>query len=127
MEGFIETYTGRTFYLEDPKFSIFDIAAALENTCRFGGHIHRFYSVAAHSVLVARIMEFEGLGDPLEGLLHDAPEAYIGDMPTPFKQYFPDFMKMDHALDQAMRKQFKLPEEKTPGCCTADTIALPPH
>lgn len=125
MEGFIETYSGRKFYLEDPQFSIFDIAAALEKTCRFGGHIRGgFYSVAAHSVLVALIMEEEGWGEPLEGLLHDAPEAYIGDMPTPFKQYLPDFQKVHDRLDVAVRQQFGLLPYKTRGCGGADTVAL---
>lgn len=82
----MQTYGGRRFYPLDPRpedFDIDDIAHALSNVCRFGGHSREFYSVAQHSVLVASL-----LPPSLKkmGLLHDSPEAYIGDMVRPLKR-----------------------------------------
>ena len=85
----IETYTGGRFAPLDPDpsaVSLADIAAGLANTCRFGGHCRQFYSVAHHSLHVSH--EF---GEPrlqLFGLLHDAAEAYLGDIPRPVKSEF---------------------------------------
>lgn len=81
----IQTHTGRMFHVTDPlpsEFNIEDIATALSNICRFGGHVRRFYSVAQHCVEVASECPKEFR---LEGLLHDAAEAYIGDMVRPLK------------------------------------------
>lgn len=121
--AFVETQSGR-FYANDPKFVITDIAHALSMNCRFNGHVNHFYSVAEHSVMVAQIMADFGLGDPMEGLLHDATEAYLTDVPAPFKQFLPDTQEFDGKLEAALRKQYGLPAEKTPGCKYADWMAL---
>lgn len=94
----IQTYTGRAFDLLDPKpeqIDPLDIAHALSQICRFTGHTRHFYSVAQHSCLVAEIVNDlcrGAYGAPcpdvvlLAALLHDAPEAYIGDVSTPLKR-----------------------------------------
>jgi hypothetical protein len=65
--------------------SIRDIAAHLSKICRFAGATQVFYSVAQHSVLVSNLMAEYGPHAQMYGLLHDAHEAYIGDIPQPVK------------------------------------------
>lgn len=81
----METYTGKLFHFTDPSLDmidIVDIAHHLSMLCRFTGACHKFYSVAEHSVRVSRIVPREL---KLEALLHDAHEAYTGDINTPLK------------------------------------------
>jgi hypothetical protein len=87
MSNWIQTYTGRAIYFDRPpradEIDFNDIAVALSRTCRFNGHSRVFYSVAQHSCLVALHQS-----DPelfLPALLHDAHEAYVGDVVTPLK------------------------------------------
>jgi hypothetical protein len=122
--GFIETASGKHFHIAEPAFDINDIAHALGMKVRYGGHCLRFYSVAEHSVLVSRICEQECLADPFEGLMHDAHEAYIGDMPSPIKHVLPDFKRLEQRLEHALRDQWALPAAMTPGCKRADLLAL---
>lgn len=86
----IITFTGRRFYPLDPRVedvNINDVAHALSNQCRFAGHCMQFYSVAQHSVLVSMMCPDK---DALWGLLHDASEAYLVDVPSPLKR-MPEF------------------------------------
>lgn len=83
-EAWITTFTGRRFYVLDPRpqdVAIEDIAHALSLQCRFTGHVRQFYSVAEHCVRVSDAC----LEHALWALLHDASEAYIGDMSAPLK------------------------------------------
>lgn len=82
----ILTHSGRMVDLLDVKpedIDLDDIAHSLAQTCRFVGHTKRHYSVAEHSINVARL-----LPEPIKiyGLLHDAHEAYVGDISTPLKR-----------------------------------------
>lgn len=108
MESFIETRKGNKVYVQDPQpdqFDIEDIAYALSNTCRFNGHSAGFLSVAEHSVLVAQRLPREL---QLSGLLHDATEAYLGDIPSPIKQFLPDYKKLEAAFETAIEDKFNL-------------------
>ncbi len=82
----VRTFTDKRFYFLDPKpedICIEDIAHSLSHICRYGGHCHRFYSVGEHSITCCD--RVRGLSVPLWGLLHDAAEAYIGDICKPLK------------------------------------------
>lgn len=85
MKPWIQTYGGARHYVLAPDpatISIEAIAHSLALTCRYGGHCAWHYSVAQHSVLVSRLCD---KADAKWGLLHDAAEAYIGDMVKPLK------------------------------------------
>lgn len=82
MKRMVYTYSGRLIDVLDPKpgdIEREDIIHALSCTCRFNGHCREFYSVAQHSILVAEICGHSW------GLLHDAAEAYMGDIIRPLK------------------------------------------
>ena len=91
-----------------------DIAAGLALTCRFGGHAG-WYSVAQHSVLVAQaVQEADGnrWQQPLlqTALLHDAAEAYLGDVISPLKHALPEYAALERRFEEAIRLRFGLPE-----------------
>ena len=75
-----------------------EIAHALSNLCRFTGHTTSFYSVAEHSCRVADLLP-EGL--KLSGLLHDASEAYLGDLASPLKHH-PFFGEAHRSAERAL-------------------------
>jgi 5'-deoxynucleotidase YfbR-like HD superfamily hydrolase len=102
----IKTYTGLYMDLKilDPKtISIYDIAHGLSHTPRFAGQPKHFYSVATHSRLMCAMAPLE---HKLAALLHDASEAYMGDMPSPFKALMPDFKALEDNLMTAIANKF---------------------
>lgn len=123
-DEYIETVSGKKFFLFRPEFDIQDIAHALGNNCRYTGHVKRRYSVAEHSVLVSLIMEDQNLGNPYEGLMHDAHEAYIGDMASPWKRLLPDYNAHEARVELAMRRWARLPDKISREAKIADYTAL---
>jgi 5'-deoxynucleotidase YfbR-like HD superfamily hydrolase len=109
----IQTYTGRAFYIKDPSpedIDIEDIGHALSNLCRFTGHARRFYSVAEHSVLVALHVADRGLPLPAQfaALMHDATEAYLGDVSRPLKHAIAGYKEMEAAVERAVAERFAI-------------------
>jgi hypothetical protein len=102
------TATGSMFWPLDPlpeEIHIRDIARGLAMKCRYGGHVTRFYSVAEHSVYVSRNVPPE---HARQALLHDATEAYLGDMIRPLK-YQADlagFKRVEDALEPVIFQRF---------------------
>ncbi|MBF0164542.1 MAG: phosphohydrolase [Magnetococcales bacterium] len=106
--AWIQTYTGRQFWPLDGRpeeVEIEDIAHSLGMLCRFNGHCRRFYSVAEHSVWVSRLVEEP---DARWGLLHDAAEAYLSDLPKPLKRVLPDFDPWEERLLGVIAVRFGL-------------------
>jgi uncharacterized protein len=113
---YLQTVSGRWVNPFDPdpeQLDAGDIARALANLCRFGGHSRSFYSVAQHSVIVSRLVE-ERTGDAQDAfaaLMHDATEAYLGDMPHPLKHRSPlgtAYKAAEDHLEQALRDRFNI-------------------
>ena len=124
--GWIQTFTGRQFWPGLPMardVDILDIAHALSNTCRFAGHCRTFYSVAEHSVRLAETLAPE---EQLWGLLHDAAEAYVLDLPRPIKhdQRMREYRWMERNVDQAIRIKFRLFGDPPPSVKVADNRML---
>jgi hypothetical protein len=124
--AWIQTYSGRRFNPTKPNpdaIVIQDIAHSLSMQCRFTGHTKKFYSVAQHSVLVSHICNDE---DALWGLLHDASEAYLIDVPRPLKQSgkFNAYLEFEAKMQEAICKRFGLPYKEPPSVKRADTKLL---
>jgi hypothetical protein len=105
----VGTFTGRRFWPSAPKvddITIIDIAHHLSNICRYNGSTIAHYSVAQHSCILCDYVQKARSGTPLDCLqilMHDAPEAWIGDMARPIKQHAPDYRKMDHDVTVVVR------------------------
>lgn len=85
------------------KILIDDIIHSLSLQCRFNGHCREFYSVAEHSVLVSKYCD-----DALWGLLHDASEAYLCDIPRHIKRMFGGYYEAEERLQKVIAEKFGL-------------------
>lgn len=122
----IQTFTGRQFFPLSPRVEdvdIHDIAHALSNLCRYGGHTECFYSVAQHCLLVSRIVPRE---HALRGLLHDAAEAYLIDVPRPIKHSIgmECYRESEDRLQKVIYERFGLSPDDPPCIKEADRILL---
>ena len=122
--GWIQTHTGKQFWPMDPNpdaISIIDIATSLSRVNRFTGHTIFCYSVAQHSVYVSDILPKEY---QKWGLLHDAHEAYVNDMVSPVKKYFPLYQEIETKLMKTMAQRFDLTWPVPKPIVEADYIIL---
>jgi uncharacterized protein len=124
--GSITTFSGVRFWplLPNPAdIRIEDIAHALSNQCRFGGHAREFYSVAEHCVRVSQNCRPE---DALWGLLHDASEAYLSDVPSPMKELpeFEAYRAAERNLQGTIAARFGLSTEQPRSVTEADRAVL---
>lgn len=115
--GKIRTFTGKLvdpLFLQYPDIDIRDIAHHTANICRYTGAVPKFYSVAQHSVLVARYFLL-----PMEraaGLLHDGAEAYLNDIASPLKRAdgMEEYVKADERATGAIFEAFGIPRDLLP-------------
>ncbi len=110
-DSWIQTYSGLRFDFINPHPSMIDIkdiAHSLANQCRFNGHCKEFYSVAEHSVHVATLVSKTNPELLMEALLHDAAEAYIGDMVSPLKAILPEYKVIERRVEETIAARFGL-------------------
>ena len=120
----IKLASGSYFDYTDPwnsHFTIDDIAISLGKACRFTGHCRGFYSVAEHSVYVSLLVPPE---DALAGLLHDATEAFMTDIPRPLKNLLPQYKELENKVEQAVLARFGLGHPLPASVKHADTVML---
>lgn len=126
--AWIVTVTGRRVDLLDPQPDMFcseDICHSLSRLCRFNGHTSRFYSVAEHSWFGARELRcMHGEAAGIEFLLHDAHEAYTGDIVRPMKELLGDLGEIQAKIDAAIRVQFGLPATCSAAVHEMDLVML---
>ncbi len=113
----IQTFTGRAWCADDPRsysYDVEEIAHSLSNICRYTGHSKVFYSVAQHSVVVAKIVQYLHPRQPKRlyraALLHDAAEAFGLDIPSPIKRMpmMAGYREWLHGVEEAIEIYYRL-------------------
>lgn len=124
MSGYMTTFRGEKIDMDSPapsSINLIDIAHHLSMLCHWCGASREFFSVAQHCVLVATIC-------PPElarwGLLHDAAEAYLGDMIRPVKVRCPDYRVLEKRFLEVIADRFGLPWPEPPELKPFDNAAL---
>lgn len=122
--NYILTKNGKRFDLFEPDVCMIDsrdISHSLAHLCRFNGHTREFYSVAQHSCIVADLVPEE---HKLAALLHDATEAYIGDMTRPLKKRMDAYQVLENRIWQQICARFDISQQLHACIHNADLIAL---
>lgn len=120
----IRLHSGAHLDLLVPNYTLLtltDIAHGLSHLCRFTGQCDRFYSVAEHSVLVSQLVAPE---HAFPALMHDAAEAFIGDVAKPLKILLPEYAIIEERMEAAIAKRFILPYPMHPDIKKADLQML---
>lgn len=110
-DAWMTTYTGKKFYPFNPNpdnIDIIDIAHGLALTCRYSGQCTQFYSVAEHSVRLAKMVPMELR---MAALLHDSAEAYLTDVPKMIKTALPEYETLERNLLSVIFHKFDIPWE----------------
>lgn len=109
------TFTNRILNLSNLKvddIDIKDIAWSLSHQVRFGGHLIDNYTVADHSIYMAKkFIEQKDYHNALHALLHDSTEAYITDIPSPVKELIPQIRLFEAKIYEVIAKKFNLDAE----------------
>jgi uncharacterized protein len=134
----LDTASGRRVDLADPNpedMCLGDVARALSQICRFGGHCREYFSVAQHALLVEQIVAESGSPRTrLAALHHDSHEAFICDIPSPLKKLLKagsDYgtfrsvrEKLDAAISSALGVPTDLSDKEVRAIAEADTLAF---
>lgn len=123
VEAKIMLQSGLEFDILDPQgshFNIEDIAHGLSLLCRYVGQCREFYSIAEHSVHVSETCEDHALA----ALLHDAAEAFIGDVSGPLKALLPEYKRIEKTIETAIFAKFGIPYPLPKAVKAADLSVL---
>lgn len=113
-DGCFRTFTRKKFNIlhpTDDMIDIEDIAKGLAYKPHFSGFSPRFFSIAEHCLLVEQLMSSYHEQDycaRLEALLHDASEAYTGDMIKPIKNLLPNFVVIEKNIQKAIYAKYNI-------------------
>lgn len=119
----IMLHSGAEFDFRNPQasaFTIEDIAHGLSMLCRYSGQCRIFYSVAEHCLLVSDMVPEHAF----EALMHDAAEAFVGDITRPLKQMLPQFKHIEHQVEVAIFARFGVPRPMPAAVKQADLAVL---
>jgi len=122
------TVSGRRFYPLDPRpddLDWNDVGHHLSRLCRYGGAVEDWYTVAEHSALMCD--HFLAIGDPdaaRYAIVHDGPEAYIGDLIRPIKPDIPAFRDIEAPIEIMMLDMLGLPPELPTVIKIADALII---
>lgn len=114
LDGCISTFSGIRFNLLNPTpemVNLDDIVKGLAYKAHFGGQTPEYFSIAQHCLLVCYLMIRRDITDSellLLGLLHDAAEAYIGDMVKPLKVHLSFFCEVEDRIMKAICDKFNI-------------------
>jgi hypothetical protein len=132
----IHTRSGTALDLRDPQeyqIRVADIAHALGRLCRYTGHASAHYSVAEHCVLGARqvLAETRDMALAWAFLVHDAHEAYVGDVAAPLKRALRGtssglsaYDELEFRIARAVRMKLRAPITMPEAVATADLRML---
>lgn len=127
MGDWCQTFTGRAVYPLDMRpedIVLKDIAHSLALQCRFTGHCRVPYSVGEHSLRVL----WELCDEPLDvrrwGLLHDAAEAYMQDIPRPVKRSIKGWQEIEVQIESCIATRFNLTLPIPPEVLNMDFVLL---
>lgn len=123
----ILTASGGSFDFADPQpgdIHIEDIASGLSRTSRYSGQVE-FYSVAEHSIhCMTMVEDAVNVELSIAALMHDASEAYTGDMPKPLKNLLPEFQEIENNIQRVIEEKFGIDPAYHDLVKKADMVAL---
>ncbi len=129
-DGAILTHSGMVLDVLNPRgdrINLTDISQGLSLVCRWGAQSNNFCSVAQHSVHVYEYVQHHAPNDRVSqawALMHDAAEAYLGDMPTPLKRILPDYRALEDGLLRVIMRRFGLPQDEPDLVKEADNAVM---
>ena len=128
-DQWMQTFSGLAFHPAAPspaQICLVDIAHGLANTARYSGQTRRRYSVAEHSIHLARWFLRAGNRELAKiALMHDAAEAYICDVPRPLKVLLaPLYKPIEEAVEAAIAQRFGMATLSHPAVKAADDRIL---
>lgn len=108
----VEGYLHDLEIFSEKNISLEVIATGLSNQCRYNGQVKKFYSVAEHSVLLSRFAgkRYSRFPSCLElqmyMLLHDASEAYLGDIISKLKPHLPKYKELEDNIQTTILEYY---------------------